>query len=58
MAAGLSLEYQKGERVIATAPSISVEDWRKAAVWAANNKLSHLPNIKEMDKTEPHEKNP
>lgn len=39
MATGLSIEYMKLERVIALTPTITVNDWRKAAAWA-NEKLT------------------
>lgn len=42
MTADLSIEYQKGERSIATEPNITLDDWRKFVVWAQDRKINHV----------------
>lgn len=42
MAADLSIEYRKGERVIATEPKITIDDWRKSVVWADDKTIDHM----------------
>lgn len=42
MTAGVSLEYKKKERFIATRPNITLDDWRKAGLWCKNKQCEHI----------------
>lgn len=42
MTAGLSADYRKNERTIASEPVITIDDWRSAAVWANDGRRNEI----------------